>query len=114
MLEQFAMPTLAEVAQALLRSLLKHGGVIKEFGSGQEIVDEIANEFGLDKHQRSAFLETIYRKENRAKKSLLWHRLLFRAADSLANGNLVSRPTQTFQLTKSENGCSPKRASMKP
>ena len=60
MLEQFSMPTLPEVEQALLRALLKHGGVIKEFGAGQEIVDEIANEFGLDERQRSAFLETIY------------------------------------------------------
>lgn len=100
MLEQFAMPTQEEVEQALLRALLKHGGVIKEFGSGQEIVDEIANEFGLNQRQRSAFLQTIYRKENRVKKSLLWHRLLFRAADSLARNNLVTRPTQTFQLTR--------------
>src|ERR1035437_224784 len=100
MLEQFAMPTQAEVERALLRSLLKHGGVIKEFGSGQEIVDEIANEFALNESQRSAFLETIYHKENRVKKSLLWHRLLFRAADALARNNLVSRPTQTLQLTK--------------
>jgi len=100
MLEQFAMPTQSEVEQALLRALLKHGGVIKEFGSGQEIVDEIANEFGLNDGQRSAFLETIYRKENRVKKSLLWHRLLFRAADALARNNLVTRPTQTVQLTK--------------
>jgi hypothetical protein len=100
MLEQFAMPTQTEVEQTLLRALLKHGGVIKEFGSGQEIVDELANEFGLNEHQRSAFLETIYRKENRVKKSLLWHRLLFRAADALARKNLVTRPTQTLQLTK--------------
>ena len=100
MLEQFAMPTQSEVEQALLRALLKHGGMIKEFGSGQEIVDEIANEFGLNESQRSAFLEIIYRKENRVKKSLLWHRLLFRAADALARNNLVTRPTQTFQLTK--------------
>lgn len=45
-------------------------------------------------------METVYRKENRLKKSLLWHRLLFRAADSLASEGLVSRPTQTFQLTQ--------------
>jgi len=100
MLEQFAMPTQTEVEQTLLRALLKHGGVIKEFGSGQEIVDEMADEFGLNERQRSAFLETIYRKENRVKKSLLWHRLLFRAADALARQNLVIRPTQTLQLTK--------------
>lgn len=100
MLEQLAMPTRKQVEQALLRELLKHGGVIKEFGSGQEVVDEIANDFELNERQRSAFLQTVYRKENRVKKSLLWHRLLFRAADSLAKEKLVSRPTQTFQLTK--------------
>src|SRR3989338_253054 len=99
MYEQFSMPTREQVEQALLRALLKHGGVIKEFGVGQEIVDEIANDFGLTEHQRSAFLQTVYRKEDRVKKSLLWHRLLFRAADSLAREKLVSRPTQTFHLT---------------
>lgn len=99
MFEKFAMPTRQQVEQALLRALLKHGGVIKEFGSGQEVVDEIASDFGLNQHQRSAFLQTVYRKENRVKKALLWHRLLFRAADSLAKEKLVSRPTQTFQLT---------------
>lgn len=99
MLEELAMPTREQVERALLRALLKHGGVIKEFGTGQEIVDEIADDFGLNEHQRSAFLQTIYRKENRIKKSLLWHRLLFRAADSLARENLVSRPTRTFRLT---------------
>jgi len=96
---QFAMPSRNEVEQALLRVLLNRGGVITEFGSGQEIVDEIAREFGLNDQQRAAFLETTYRKENRVKKSLLWHRLLFRAADSLAKQNLVSRPTQTLRLT---------------
>jgi hypothetical protein len=100
MLEQLAMPTRKEVEQALLRTLLKHDGVIKEFGSGEEIVDEIAGLFGLNESQRSAFLETIYRKENRIKKAFLWHRLLFRAADYLAKRNMVSRPTQTLQLTK--------------
>lgn len=77
MFEQFAMPTRKQVEQALLRALLKHGGIIKEFGSGEEIVDEIAGDFGLSEQQRSAFLQTVYRKENRVKKSLLWHRLLF-------------------------------------
>ena len=94
------MPTRKEVEQSLLRALLKHDGAIKEFGSGQELVDELADEWGLDEHQRSASLQTVYRKENRLKKSLLWHRLLFRAADSLAKANLVSHPTQTAQLTK--------------
>ncbi len=93
------MPTRKQVEHALLRALLKHGGVIKEFGSGQEIVDEIAGDFRLDERQRLAFLQTIYRKENRVKKSFLWHRLLFRAADSLAKEKLVSRPMQTLQLT---------------
>ena len=98
-LEQFGMPKRKQVEQTLLIALLNHGGVIKEFGSGEEIVDEIADEFRLNKHQRSAFLQTVYRKENRVKKSLLWHRLLFRAADSLAKEKLVSRPTQTLRLT---------------
>jgi hypothetical protein len=100
MLERFAMPTQKAVEQTLLRALLKHGGIIKEFASGEEIVDELANEFQLNEQQRSAALETVYRKENRLKKSLLWHRLLFRSADSLARQNLVSRPTQTLRLTK--------------
>jgi hypothetical protein len=38
MLEQLAMPTRKEVEQALLRALLKHGGVIKESGFGEEIL----------------------------------------------------------------------------
>ena len=100
MLAQFAMPTRKQVEQTLLQVLLKHGGVIREFGAGQEIVGEIAADFGLNARQRSAVLETVYRKENRVKKSFIWHRLLFRAADSLAKANMVSRPTQTLQLTK--------------
>ena len=99
MLEQFAMPSRSQIEQALLRVLLRNGGVIKGFAHGQKIVEDIADEFGLNQNQRSAFLQTIYRKENRVKKALLWHRLLFRAADALAKENLVSRPTQTFQLT---------------
>jgi len=99
MLKDLAMPPRKDVEKALLVTLFKHNGTIKEFGSGQEIVDEIADEFGLNKNQRTAFLQTIYRKENRLKKSLLWHRLLFRAADSLAKEKLVSRPSSTLQLT---------------
>src|SRR5439155_2125081 len=98
-LQQFAMPTREQVRQALLRTLLKHGGVVKEFAAGQQIVEEIADQFQLTEAQRTAALETVYRKENRVKKALLWHRLLFRAADSLATEYLVSRPTQTLQLT---------------
>jgi len=99
MLKDLGMPPRKDVEKALLVTLFKHNGTIKEFGSGQQIVDEIANEFGLKDKQRTAFLQTTYRKENRAKKSLLWHRLLFRAADSLAKENLVSRPSSTIRLT---------------
>lgn len=99
MLKQLAMPSRQQVAQALLKALLRNGGVISEFSSGQAPVRELADECGLNEAQRSAFLETIYRKENRAKRSILWHRLLFRAADSLAKENLVTRPTQTVRLT---------------
>src|SRR4051812_20191246 len=99
MLEEFNMPSRREVEHALLRILFKHNGVIREFASGEEIVDEIANEFGLNQDQRGATLQRIYRKENRIVKSLLWHRLLYRAADSLAKEKLVSRPTSTLYLT---------------
>jgi hypothetical protein len=99
MLEDLRMPNRKEVEEALLRSLFINNGSIKEFGAGEKIVDEIANEFGLNEEQRTAYLETTYRKENRAKKSYIWHRLLFRAADSLAKEKLVSRPTQTMLLT---------------
>ena len=99
MLENMNMPSRKEVELALLKSLFKHNGVIKEFGAGEEIVDEIADDFDLNEEQRTAYLKTIYKKENREKKSYLWHRLLFRAADSLAREKLVSRPTQTFLLT---------------
>lgn len=99
MLKDLKMPTRQKVEQALLKSLFDHNGVIKEFGVGEEIVEEIANNFGLNEEQRTAYLETIYKKENRVKKSLLWHRLLFRAADSLAKQKLVSRPTVTIRFT---------------
>lgn len=99
MLEDLKMPTRREVEQALLKSLFNNNGAIKEFGDGEKIVEEIADGFGLNEEQRTAYLETIYKKENRVKKSYLWHRLLFRAADSLAKEKLVSRPTQTMLLT---------------
>jgi hypothetical protein len=102
MLEKFSMPTRREVERALLKALLAHGGVIREFATGQLIVDQIADGFAMSQEQRSAFLETTYRKENRVKKSLLWHRLLFRAADSLATENLVTRPTQTIRITNNK------------
>jgi len=99
MLQDLKMPPKKEVERALLISLFNNNGVIKEFGSNEQIVDELADYFNLNNEQRTAYLETIYRKENRIKRSLLWHRLLFRAADSLGNENYVSRPSQTFKLT---------------
>jgi hypothetical protein len=99
MFADLKMPTQRDVEQALLKSLFNNNGAIKEFSAGEKIVEEIANNFGLNEVQRTAFLETIYKKENRVKKSYLWHRLLFRAADSLAKEKLVSRPTQTILLT---------------
>ena len=74
MLKELQMPLRKEVEEALLKALFRHNGVIKEFSSGEKIVDEIAEEFELDKKQRNAYLETVYQKENRVKKSLLWHR----------------------------------------
>src|SRR5438067_4576443 len=99
MLAGLAMPARGQVERVLLHTLLKHGGVVKEFGAGEDVVHELADQFNLNSAQRTAALETVYRKENRPKKTLLWHRLLFRAADALAGDGLVSRPTQTSRLT---------------
>ena len=99
MLRHYKMPPQKDVEKVLLKTLFLNNGVIKEFSAGQIIVEEIANEFNLDEIQRSAYLETIYKKENRLKKSFLWHRLLFRAADTLAKQSLITRPTQTELLT---------------
>lgn len=99
MLDDLKMPSRKEVEQALLKTLFKHKGVIKEFATGEEIVNEIADEFNLKENQRTVVLERIYFKENRIVKTPLWHRLLYRAADSLAKEKLVSRPTSTIQLT---------------
>jgi hypothetical protein len=98
MLERLKMPLRKDVEAILLKKLLTHGGVLREFGSGTGIEDEIADSFHLTEEQRSAYLETIFHKENRLKRSLLWHRLLFRAADSLAKAKMLSRPTETFKL----------------
>ena len=96
----FGMPSRQEIEEALLKILLKHNGVIKEFNSGEEIVDELSDYFNLSEEKRTVHLERIYRKENRVVKSLLWHRLLFRAADALAKDKLISRPSVTFAITK--------------
>jgi len=74
MLARLAMPTRTQVGHALLQTLLKNGGVVKEFGAGQEVVDQLADRFQLNRAQGTATLETVYRKEDRVKKSLLWHR----------------------------------------
>lgn len=99
MLQDLKMPTRKEVEEALLITLFNHNGTIKEFATGEEIVDEIANKFSLNEGQRNTVLERIYRKENRIVKTPLWHRLLYRAADSLAKEKLVSRPKSTIILT---------------
>ena len=65
MLEEFSMPSKEEVEAVLLKTLFKHNGVIKEFASGENIVNEIADEFRLNNLQRTVLLERIYRKENR-------------------------------------------------
>jgi len=99
MLKDLKMPSRHDVEKILLITLFNHQGTIKEFAEGEEIVNEIADKFSLSKNQRSAVLERIYRKENRIVKTPLWHRLLYRAANSLANGNLVSRPSATINIT---------------
>lgn len=99
MLKKMQMPARNEVEEALLKTLIKHSGTIKEFATGEEIVVELADLFSLNEEQRSAVLERIYRKEDRVVKTPLWHRLLYRAADSLAKDKLVTRPTTTINLT---------------
>lgn len=99
MLKQFEMPNRKEVEKALIIFLFYNNGVIREFSASEEIVDEIADHFELTEQQRQSYLETIYKKENRVKRVLLWHRLLFRAADYLAKEKLITRPTDTFLLT---------------
>ncbi|RKZ30599.1 hypothetical protein DRQ36_05010 [bacterium] len=100
MLKKWDMPPRKEVERELLREFVKHGGVVAEFASGQEIVKDIADYFALTEEQRNVPLERIYKKENRVVKTPLWHRLLFRAADSLAKEKLLIRPSQTIKLTK--------------
>lgn len=99
MLKKLRMPAKKEVEEALLKILIKHSGTIKEFAKGEKIVDELADLFSLNEEQRNTVLERIYRKENRVVKTPLWHRLLYRAADSLAKDKLVTRPTTTINLT---------------
>jgi hypothetical protein len=100
MIAKLAMPQRGQIQAALLRQMLARDGVIKEFGESETVIDELADQFGLNSMQRHAVLETVYRRENRVKKSSLWHRILFRAADELSRQGLVSRPTATFHLTQ--------------
>ena len=99
MMQRYKMPTREQVAEELLKTLFMHQGKVKEFGAEQNVVKEIADNFKLTSEQREAELLTTYRKENRLKKSILWHRLLFRAADFLANQKLITRPTETIKIT---------------
>lgn len=98
-LSDLKMPKRQEVEVALLKKLYKYNGVIKEFNSNEDLVDELANDFYLNEEQRNAVLERNYYKENRKVKSPLWHRLLYRAANSLAKQNFVTNPSTTFLLT---------------
>ena len=99
MLKKMLMPLKTEVEIELLKTLFRHNGVVKEFSTGEEIVNEIADTFLLNEAQRIIPLERIYRKENRIVKTPLWHRLLFRAADSLAKNHFIIKPTIAQKLT---------------
>lgn len=99
MLEELRMPSKADVEIHVLKALLRHRGVLKEFVRDAEIVNELAAEFDLNNEQRTATLKRIYRKEDRVVESPLWLRLLFRAADTLAKSGLISRPSATLNLS---------------
>ncbi len=99
MLRELNMPLKKDVEIALLKTLFKHNGILKEFSAGENIVEEIANDFALTEMQKNARLTSLLTKDNRLKKSSLWHRLLYRAADNLAKNNLVCRPSSTLLLT---------------
>jgi hypothetical protein len=114
MLEELAMPTRRQVERALLRALLKHGGVIKEFGAGQEIVDEIANDFGLNQHQRSAFLQTTYRKEHRIKNLSFGIGYCFVPQIRLRERILFHVQRRHFNSQEERNGCLRKMVLTKP
>jgi len=100
MLKKLNMPARNDVEKTLIIALFNNEGSIKEFSSGENTVEELADYYNLSIEQRTAFLETVYQKENRVKKSLLWHRLLYRAADNLAKEKLITRPTQTLKITQ--------------
>ncbi len=99
MLRSYNMPARGHVEENLLTTLFKHGGVIREFSNNEEIVNKIADNLNLNEEQRSVILERIYKKENRIVKTPLWHRLLYRAGDSLAKEKMITRPTATLKIT---------------
>lgn len=100
MIREFGMPRRGLVEAALLVALSRHGGVSGEFREGEVLVDEIAAEFSLTSRQRSAKLVRFFNKGNRVIPSSLWLRVLYRAAEALAKRQLLSRPTETFRVTK--------------
>jgi hypothetical protein len=100
--KQLALPRREDVIRILLKSLLKHNGRVKEFGSGdQEFADELADLLNLSTVQRTFQMETIVRKEGRLKRWPAWNRLLYRAADFAAKQRLLARPKETLRLTGS-------------
>ncbi len=99
-LRELKMPTKENVMRVLLVSLLRYGGTVKEFGSGdQQFADEIADDLDLSVAQRTTTMQTLVRKEDRIKRFPAWNRLLFRAADLAARREFLSRPTDTAKLT---------------
>ena len=100
MIRELGMPRRGLVEAALLVALSRHGGISGEFREGEVLVDEIAAEFSLTSRQRSAKLVRFYHKGNRVIPSSLWLRVLYRAAEALAKRQLLSRPTETFRVTK--------------
>lgn len=98
--KELSLPKREEVIHVLLMSLLKHGGSVKEFGSGnKEFANELADLLSLSTQQRSFLMQTIVKKEGRIKTFPAWHRLLFRAADIAAKQKLLSHPKDTLRLT---------------
>ena len=72
MLENLRMPSKAEVETHLLKALLRHRGVLKEFASGVEIVDELADEFDLDQQQRRTGGQPCPWRQRRRIRPALW------------------------------------------
>jgi len=99
--KELAFPTREKVIQVLLLTLLRHNGVVKEFGSESlEFCEEMADELSLSHSQRTTAMQTVVRKESRIKKFPAWHRLLYRSAALASKQKLLSHPTQTMKLTQ--------------